>query len=72
LSLHKTDAGKADYRNERKKFGSHNGESREATGLWSTHFPYGGRMKEELRIMKERERKEELGNKIMKWEDQTD
>ncbi len=29
-------------------------------------------MKEELRIMKERERKEELGNKIMKWEDQTD
>ena len=38
--MHKTDAGKADYRNERKKFGSHNGESREATGSESTHFPY--------------------------------
>jgi hypothetical protein len=24
LTLHKTDAGKADYRNERNKFGSHN------------------------------------------------
>jgi hypothetical protein len=39
LSLQETDAGKADYRNERKKFRSHDGESREATGLWSTHFP---------------------------------
>ena len=28
MSLHKTDAGKADYRNERKKFGSHNCEPR--------------------------------------------
>jgi len=40
LSLHKRDAGKADYRNERKKFRSHNCESTEAIGLWSTHFPY--------------------------------
>jgi len=37
--LHKRDAGKADYRKERKKFGGHNGESREAIGLKSTHFP---------------------------------
>jgi len=71
LSLHKRDAGKADYRNERKKFGSHNCEPR-SDRIVVNAFPLGERMKEELRIMKERERKEELGNKIMKWEDQTD
>jgi hypothetical protein len=33
LTLHKTDAGKADYRNERKKFGSHESEFRKLIGL---------------------------------------
>ena len=31
--MHKTGAGKADYRNERKKFGSHESELRKPIGF---------------------------------------
>ena len=49
MTLHKTDAGKADYRNERKKFGSHNCEPR-SDRIVVNAFPLRTREKDEGRI----------------------
>jgi hypothetical protein len=38
LSLHSTDAGKSDYKDESKNSFSHGGERNQTAGLQSTHF----------------------------------